>query len=182
MRTVDPAEGLTLVYTGNGKGKTTAALGLAIRAVGRNQRVLIIQFIKSPQRDYGERVSLEKLGVEMIQTGIGFTWTKTPEEHREALKNAWSLAKERIMRGDHDLIILDEINNALAIDRFPIDDVLPLKEVLNLIENRPKGIHLVLTGRNAHEKVIDAADLVSEVVMHKHYYEEGVPAIIGLEL
>lgn len=182
MGTIDPANGLTLVYTGDGKGKTTASIGLAVRAAGRKQKVLIIQFIKSPQRDYGEQVSLEKLGIEMIQTGVGFTWKKTPAEHREALKKAWTLTKERVMRGEHDLIILDEINNALAIDRFPINDVLPLAEVLNLIKERPKGMHLVLTGRNAHEKIMDAADLVSEVVMHKHYYQEGVPAIMGLEL
>ena len=182
MGKTDPANGLTLVYTGDGKGKTTASIGLAVRATGRGQKVLIIQFIKSPLRDYGEQISLEKLGVEMIQTGIGFTWNKTPEEHRKSLKKAWILTKELVMEGNHDLIILDEINNALAIDRFPIDDVLPLEEVLRLIEERPKGMHLVLTGRNAHEKVIELADLVSEVVMHKHYYQEGVPAIMGLEL
>lgn len=182
MGTIDPANGLTLVYTGDGKGKTTASIGLAVRAAGRKQKVLIIQFIKSAQRDYGEQVSLEKLGIEMIQTGVGFTWKKTPTEHREALKKAWALTKDRVMNGEYDLIILDEINNALSIDRFPIDDVLPLAEVLNLIKERPKGMHLVLTGRNAHEKIMDAADLVSEVVMHKHYYQEGVPAIMGLEL
>lgn len=182
MKKLNPADGLTLVYTGDGKGKTTASLGLAMRAAGRNQKVLIIQFIKSPKRDYGEEASLKKLGIEVIQTGIGFTWTKTPNEHRKALKKAWVLTKERVMKGEHDLIILDEINNALAIDRFPIKDVLPLKEVLKLIEERPKGMHLVLTGRKANEEVIKKADLVSEVVMRKHYYEEGVPAVIGLEL
>lgn len=182
MGRLDPADGLTLVYTGDGKGKTTASLGLAMRAAGRDQKVLIIQFIKSPERDYGEEVSLKKLGIEVIQTGIGFTWLKTPEEHRKALKKAWALTKERVMEGEHDLIILDEINNALAIDRFPIDDVLPLKEVLDLIEKRPKGMNLVLTGRNAKEEVMEKAHLVSEVMMRKHYYEEGVPAVIGLEL
>lgn len=182
MGKLNPADGLTLLYTGNGKGKTTASLGLAMRAVGRDQKVLIIQFIKSPERDYGEEKSLKKLGIEVIQTGIGFTWTKTPEEHRKALKEAWVLTKKRVMKGEHDLIILDEINNALAIDRFPINDVLPLKEVLDLIEKRPKGMNLVLTGRNAKEEVMEKADLVSEVMMRKHYYEEGVPAVIGLEL
>lgn len=182
MGKLNPADGLTLLYTGNGKGKTTASLGLAMRAVGRDQKVLIIQFIKSPERDYGEEKSLKKLGIEVIQTGIGFTWTKTPEEHRKVLKEAWVLTKKRVMKGEHDLIILDEINNALAIDRFPINDVLPLKEVLDLIEKRPKGMNLVLTGRNAKEEVMEKADLVSEVMMRKHYYEEGVPAVIGLEL
>jgi len=104
-----------LVFTGDGKGKTTAAMGLAARAAGRGHRVLAIQFIKSPQRSYGEQIALQKLGVEIVQTGAGFTWTKTPEEHREALRQGWALARERILRGKEKLIILDEINNALAI-------------------------------------------------------------------
>ncbi len=173
--------GLTLVYTGNGKGKTTAAMGLAARAAGRGLKVLIIQFIKSPERTYGEKLVFDKLGIEMVQTGIGFTWLKTPEEHRESLGKAWTYAKQRVMAGEHRLIILDEINNALAIDRFPIDDVLPLDEVLQLIEHRPVGMHLVLTGRDANPKIIEAADLVSEVNVIKHYYEEGVPAVLGIE-
>lgn len=174
--------GLTLVYTGNGKGKTTAAMGLAVRAFGRGKRVLIIQFIKSPTRTYGEKLVFDKLGIEMVQTGIGFTWTKTPEEHRDALKEAWIYTKERVMAGEHDLVILDEINNALAIDNFFIDDVLPLHEVLDLISNRPQGMHLVLTGRNAHTKIMEVADLVSEVDFKKHYYDKGIPAVMGIEL
>lgn len=84
-------KGLTLVYTGDGKGKTTSALGLALRATGRGLKVKIYQFIKSPERTYGEKIALQKLGVEMVQLGIGFTWTKTPEEHREALKKRGQL-------------------------------------------------------------------------------------------
>src|SRR5699024_5043490 len=93
MSQPDKDRGLTLVYTADGKGKTTAAMGLAVRAYGRNKRVLVIQFIKSPKRRYGEKVVFDKLGIEMVQTGIGFTWTKTPEEHREALKEAWAFTK-----------------------------------------------------------------------------------------
>ncbi|GHI01194.1 cob(I)yrinic acid a,c-diamide adenosyltransferase [Neobacillus kokaensis] len=174
--------GLTLVYTGDGKGKTTAAVGLAIRALGRGKRVLIIQFIKSPQRTYGEKLVFDKLGIEMVQKGIGFTWTKTPDEHRDALKDAWTYTKERVMAGEHDLVILDEINNALAINNFPIDDVLPISEVLELIANRPQGMHLVLTGRGANSKIIKAADLVSEINVNKHYYDGGIPAVMGIEL
>ncbi|MFP3842954.1 cob(I)yrinic acid a,c-diamide adenosyltransferase [Priestia filamentosa] len=173
--------GLCLVYTGDGKGKTTASLGLAVRATGRGQRVLIVQFIKSPQRTYGEKIIFDKLGIEMHQTGVGFTWTKTPEEHREALKKAWAFTKEKVMSGQYDVVILDEIHNALFITKFPIDDVLPLQEVLELIENRPQGMHLILTGRSAREEVIEAADLVSEIKPIKHYYEEGIPAVKGLE-
>ncbi|MDR4950490.1 cob(I)yrinic acid a,c-diamide adenosyltransferase [Neobacillus cucumis] len=173
--------GLTLVYTGDGKGKTTAALGLAVRAAGRGKRVLMIQFIKSPDRTYGEKITFEKLGIEIVQTGVGFTWTKTPEEHREALKTAWAFTKEKVQLGGYDVVILDELNNALAIDKFPIDDVLPLKEVLELVQQRPKGMHLVITGRSVKEEIIAYADLVTEMKPVKHYYNEGIPAVKGIE-
>ncbi|PWA12213.1 cob(I)yrinic acid a,c-diamide adenosyltransferase [Pueribacillus theae] len=180
-KTKQNQRGLTLVYTGDGKGKTTAALGIALRSTGKEMKVKIFQFIKSPQRSYGEQRAFKKLGVEMIQLGVGFTWTKTPEEHREALKKGWPLAKEAVMSGEYDVIILDELNNALSIDRFPIDDVLPLDEVIDLIQNRPSHVHLVITGRNAKQEVKDAADLVSVIMPEKHYYDEGITAVKGLE-
>ncbi|WP_153126049.1 cob(I)yrinic acid a,c-diamide adenosyltransferase [Peribacillus tepidiphilus] len=174
-------KGRILVYTGDGKGKTTAAVGLAVRALGRDMKVLILQFIKSPERTYGEQIALEKLGAEMHQLGIGFTWTKTPEEHRAALKKAWELAKEKLQDPKYDLIILDEINNALSITSFPIDDVLPLKEVMDTLKNRPSHMHVVLTGRDAKDEIKEMADLVSVVQVEKHYYDEGVDAIYGIE-
>jgi cob(I)alamin adenosyltransferase len=173
--------GMMFVYTGDGKGKTTAALGLALRALGRGMKVAIFQFIKSPQRTYGEKIALQKLGVEMVQLGIGFTWTKTPEEHREALKLGWPQAKQAVLSGEYDLVILDELNNALAIDKFPVDDVLPLQDVLETIRNRPKHVHLVITGRDAKEEICAEADLVSVIQPDKHYYDKGVPAIRGIE-
>lgn len=173
--------GLVFVYTGDGKGKTTAALGLAIRAVGRGKRVLVIQFIKSPKRTYGEKIIFEKLAIEIYQTGVGFTWTKTAEEHREALKAAWSFTKEKVHSGQYDVVILDELNNALAIEKFPIKDVLPLEEVIQLIKNRPEHMHLVVTGRSAKEEIIACADLVTEMMAVKHYYNEGIPAVKGIE-
>lgn len=182
MNKPDPKRGLVLVYTGDGKGKTTAAIGLAVRALGRGKRVAMVQFIKSPERTYGEKIVLDRLGVETHQCGAGFTWTRTPEEHREALARAWALAKAKIESGAYDLIVLDEINNALAIDRFPTDDVLPLQEVLETIRTRPRGLHLVLTGRGALPEVIAAADLVTVMEPVKHYYTEGVPAVVGIEL
>lgn len=175
------SKGLTLVYTGDGKGKTTAAVGLAVRAVGWEYKVKMLQFIKSPRRAYGEQVSLEKLGVEVEQLGIGFTWLKTPEEHREALRKAWPIAKETVRSGEYDLVILDELNNALAIDTFPIDDVLPLHEVEEMIKNKPKHVNLVITGRGAKQEIKDLADLVSVVDVEKHYYDEGVNAVRGIE-
>ncbi|MBW7474341.1 cob(I)yrinic acid a,c-diamide adenosyltransferase [Paenibacillus oenotherae] len=182
MAKPDRARGLTLIYTGDGKGKTTAALGLAVRAIGRGKRVLMLQFIKSPDRTYGERNTFERLGIEMVQTGVGFTWTKTPQEHREALGLAWELAKEKISSGEYELIILDELNNALAIDRFPIDDVLTVHDVVETILNRPHGLHIVITGRSAKPELLEIADLVTEMQAVKHYYDEGIPAVLGIEV
>ncbi|MDV2685216.1 cob(I)yrinic acid a,c-diamide adenosyltransferase [Alkalihalophilus lindianensis] len=173
--------GLTLVYTGNGKGKTTSSLGLALRGIGRGFKVKIYQFIKSPERTYGEKIALERLGVEMIQLGVGFTWTKTPDEHREALRKGWPIARQAVMSGDYDLIILDELNNALAIDKFPIEDVLPLHEVIDLLQNKPPHVHLVITGRNAKKEIKELADLVSVTEAEKHYYNEGIQAVKGIE-
>lgn len=174
-------QGLFLLYTGDGKGKTTASLGVTLRAIGRGLSVTYLQFIKNPDRTYGEKLALAKLGVEMKQMGIGFTWTKTPEEHRDALKKAWALTKEKLQDDTIDVLVLDELNNALAIDRFPIDDVLPLEEVVEAIRNRPKTMHLVVTGRSARQPLINLADLVSTIEPTKHYYDEGIPAVKGLE-
>ena len=181
MSKPDRERGLLLVYTGDGKGKTTAALGLAVRAAGRGLRVLVIQFIKSPERTYGEKLLFDRLGIEICQTGAGFTWTKTAAEHRAALQNGWRLAKEKVLSGQYDLIVLDELNNALAIERFPIADVLPLAEVLDVLRNRPRGLHLVITGRQARPEIVELADLVTEMKAVKHYYDEGVPAVKGIE-
>lgn len=174
-------KGLTLIFTGNGKGKTTASIGLTVRAVGQGLSVKILQFIKSKGRSYSEQIALEKLGVEVIQLGEGFTWTKTPEIHRKALKSAWQIAKETVMSGKYDVVVLDELNNALAIESFSIDDVLPLHEVKELIQTKPTHVHLVITGRNANEEIKKLADLVSVVNVEKHYYDEGIPAVKGIE-
>ncbi|KAF0821826.1 cob(I)yrinic acid a,c-diamide adenosyltransferase [Cytobacillus firmus] len=177
-----PQKGMLLVYTGDGKGKTTASLGVALRAIGRGMKVKYYQFIKSPERTYGEKLALRKLGVETVQLGIGFTWTKTPEEHREALARAWQTVKEELKDETTDVLVLDELNNALAITRFPIDDVLPLAEVLEAIQNRPKTMHLVITGRSAHPAILELADLASTIDATKHYYaEQDVKAMKGLE-
>ena len=177
----DQKRGLVLNFTGDGKGKTTAALGLAVRAVGRGKRVLVVQFIKSPERTYGEKIVFDKLGIDIFQMGIGFTWLKTPEEHRQALHKAWTFTKEKVFSEEYDVVVLDELNNALAISTFPIDDVLPLQEVLSLIQNRPLGMHLVITGRSAKPEMIEIADLVSEMKPVKHYYDEGIPSVKGIE-
>lgn len=175
-------KGLLLVYTGDGKGKTTASLGVTIRAIGRGMTVKYLQFIKSPERTYGEQIALRKLGVETEQLGIGFTWTKTPEEHRAALKKAWEKVKLALQDESTDLLVLDELNNALAITKFPIEDVLPLTEVIEAIENRPSHMHVVITGRSANHSIIELADLVSTIEPTKHYYaDQDRAAVKGLE-
>lgn len=174
-------KGLFLMYTGEGKGKTTASLGVTLRAVGRGLNVRYMQFIKSPERTYGEQIALRKLGVEMEQMGIGFTWTKTPEEHRVALAKAWKKTKAVLQDDSIDLLVLDELNNALAITRFQVEDILPLADVIEAIQNRPSTMHLVVTGRSANPALIEMADLVSTIDATKHYYDEGIPAVKGLE-
>ncbi|PLT30808.1 cob(I)yrinic acid a,c-diamide adenosyltransferase [Peribacillus deserti] len=181
MQNKDTEKGRIIIYTGNGKGKTTAAVGTAVRALGRGMKVAMLQFIKSPERSYGEQLSLEKLGAVVQQLGAGFTWTKTPEEHRTALESAWKTAKECIEGGEYDLIILDELNNALAIDSFPIHDILPLNEVIEVLLNRPASLHVLITGRDAKDEIKAIADLVSVIEAEKHYYDEGVNAIYGIE-
>ncbi|GAA3326413.1 hypothetical protein GCM10020331_062220 [Ectobacillus funiculus] len=107
---------------------------------------------------------------------------KTPEEHREALRQAWEFTKEKkFFSGVYDVVILDELNNALAITGFPVEDVLPLAEVMHLIQTRPASMHLVITGRSAKDEIVEIADLVTEMKPIKHYYDEGVPAVKGIE-
>ena len=181
MGTENNSTGKVLVYTGNGKGKTTAAFGLAARALGRDFKVLILQFIKSPERTYGEQIALEKLGAKVEQLGIGFTWLKTPEEHRVSLEAAWKKAKEQLMSGEWDVVIWDELNNALAIESFPIEDVIPLEDVVQTIQDKPRATHLIITGRDAKPEIKEVADLVSVINEEKHYYQDGVDAIYGIE-
>ncbi len=175
-------DGLILIYTGNGKGKTSAAVGLAVRAAGNDLRVGFFQFIKSEDSFSGELKSLRELGVAVKQLGIGFTWEKTVEEQRQALGAAWEFAKAQINSGAYDLIVLDELNYALAITGFAIDDVLPLADVVDTLKNRPPGLHIAITGRGLKEELLDLADLVSEIEMIKHYYRDGQIAVKGLDL
>lgn len=174
-------EGLTLIYTGDGKGKTTASVGLAVRAIGRGLKVKMIQFIKSEERESGEVDVLRKLGADVEVMGRGFTWTKTPKEHRDGLTLAWSKAMDTVLGGEYDVVILDELNNALSIDTFLINDILTVEDVLTVIENKPAHLHLVITGRNAPEEIKAAADLVTVMTEEKHYYDRGIPAVYGVE-
>jgi cob(I)alamin adenosyltransferase len=170
--------GCIQVYTGNGKGKTTAALGLALRAVGRGLRVCVFQFIKGGG-PYGEHLIAYKLAplFTIMQTGRpGWVNTKDISEDRRVAQEALERAKEIIISGEYDLVVLDEVNGAVG---FGLVDV---EQVLELITLKPETMELVLTGRNAHEKVIEAADLVTEMREVKHYFKAGVPARTGIEM
>ncbi len=170
--------GCVQVYTGNGKGKTTAALGLAFRAAGRGLKVCVFQFIKGGGR-YGEHLAAEKLAplLTIIQTGRpGWVNTKDITEDRRVAQEALVQAEELLTSGEFDLFICDEINGAVG---FGLIDV---GQVLELIRRKPEKTELVLTGRNAHEQVIEAADLVTEMREIKHYYKSGVQARTGIEM
>ena len=170
--------GRVQVYTGNGKGKTTAALGLALRAVGRGLKVCVFQFIKGGGR-YGEHLAAEKLAplLTIIQTGRpGWVNTKDITEDRRVAQEAFARAEELLTSGEFDLFICDEINGAVG---FGLIDV---EQALELISRKPEKTELVLTGRNAHQRVIEAADLVTEMREIKHYFKAGVPARTGIEM
>ena len=172
------ARGQVQVYTGNGKGKTTAALGLALRAVGRGLRVCVVQFIKGGS-PYGEHLAAERLAplLTIHQTGRD-CWIfkdKLDPEDISIAGRTLQLARQVLTGGDYDLVILDEINGAAWFGLIGVDDVLAL------IASRPQQVELVLTGRSADQRVIEAADLVTEMVEVKHYFQAGVQGRTGIE-
>jgi cob(I)alamin adenosyltransferase len=165
------------IYTGNGKGKTTAALGLALRACGQKKKVLMIQFMKG-KVNYGELRSARKLpGFTIKQFGRpSFVDKKNPaKEDLAGARKAVEFARRSITSGRYNIIILDELNVALDFQ------LVALKEVLELVAAMPEKMELVITGRYAHPKIVKLADLVSEVKEVKHYYRQGVPARKGIE-
>ena len=170
-------KGLVQVYTGDGKGKTSAAFGLALRAIGRGLRVYIIQFIKGGF-DYGELYIIDKLpNLTLKSFGRGkFITAKHPGQEDIKLANdALKLAAKIVQSGENDIVILDEINVAISLN------LIDPEEVIRLIQTKPLHVELVLTGRNAPERVIELADLVTEMKEVKHPYKKGQPARIGIE-
>lgn len=172
------SQGLVQIYTGNGKGKTTAAFGLAIRAVGHGFRVYIIQFMKG-RNDYGELAGLKRLSPEcQLEHFGGQGWVhkgERLEENVDEAQKALSRAQEIIYSGEWDIVILDEIINAVWFELIPETDL------LELIENKPSHVELVFTGRNASQTLIDRADLVTEMVQRKHPFEQGIMSRQGIE-
>ncbi|HEX69094.1 MAG TPA: cob(I)yrinic acid a,c-diamide adenosyltransferase [Candidatus Bathyarchaeota archaeon] len=177
MTTPKLEKGLVQVYTGDGKGKTSAAFGLALRAIGRGLKVYIIQFIKGGF-DYGELYIIDKLpNLKLKAFGQGKFVTQFPpgEKDIKIAKEAFNLAKKIVMSGEYDIVILDEINVALSLRLIKTEDV------INLIKEKPEHVELVLTGRYAPKEIIEAADLVTEMREIKHPFQKGVPPRKGIE-
>ena len=169
-------QGYVHVYTGNGKGKTTSMLGLTLRACGAGMKVYICQFMKSMK--YNEALAIEKylLGVEIYQYGTGCIINRDPsQEDVDMASTAMSKALEALQSGKYDIVMLDEINIAAHLG------ILSVNDILDLISKKPINVELVLTGRNAALEVIEAADLVSEIMEVKHYYNKGIMAREGIE-
>jgi cob(I)alamin adenosyltransferase len=173
-------KGLVVVITGNGKGKTTTALGIAVRACGHHMRVCIIQFMKGDLYA-GERDGVKRMNckVELIPTGKGFCGIQGNPypyiEHRKNAQEAIQLAHQKMESGQFDILILDEINNALHLR------LVDLEQVLEVIQRKPPQMHLILTGRDAHPDVIEMADTVSEIVEVKHAYRKGIEPQPGVD-
>lgn len=170
-------KGLVQVYTGDGKGKTSAAFGLALRAVGRGFKVYVIQFIKGGF-DYGELYSVKHLpNLTLKAFGQGKFITETPPSEKDVklAEEAFALAEQVVKGGEYDFVVLDEVNVAVHLG------LLDVKRVLRLIENKPKHVELILTGRYAPREIIDLADLVTEMKEVKHPYAKGAKPRKGVE-
>jgi cob(I)alamin adenosyltransferase len=171
-------KGLLIVHTGKGKGKSTAAFGMIFRALGHGMPVAVVQFVKGKWQT-GERVALEKFGdlVSINTMGEGFTW-ETQDRQRDlaAARSAWELAKSLIREGKHRLVLLDELNIVLRYDYLPVAEVVDF-----LREEKPEHVHVIVTGRNAKDELIEIADLVTEMEMVKHPFRSGVKAQQGIE-
>ncbi len=175
----EQTKGLLMVHTGDGKGKTTCALGLMMRAAGRGLNCCMIQFMKSRNDRYGEHVSAEKLGIEVHTMGDGFTWdTKNPEQDRRTARESWALCVEKMRSGDYDLLVFDELVYVLSYDMLPLDEVL---EEFRAARAAQPALHLVVTGRNAPPALIEAADLVTEMREIKHPFNSPTRRILAQE-
>src|SRR5436189_4152100 len=175
----EQTRGLLMVHTGNGKGKTTCALGLMMRAAGRGLKCCMIQFMKSRNDRYGEHESAEKLGIEVHTMGDGFTWdTRNPEQDRATARGTWNLCVQKMRSGDYDLLVFDELVYVLSYQMLPVDEV--LMEFKSVRASQP-ALHIVVTGRDAPKELIDAADLVTEMREIKHPFTAGIRAQQGIE-
>lgn len=171
--------GYIVVLTGNGKGKTTSALGMAVRAVGQGLKVAMLQFLKGSWK-YGELETAKRLAPDLIIRPLGEGFVHVDPENPdpkdvECARRAWEVCKEALLSGEYGMVIFDEINVAISYGLLPVD------EVVAALEQRPSGLHVVLTGRDAHPKLLELADLVTEMTEIKHPYSSGVTARKGIE-
>lgn len=170
-------KGLLIIHTGKGKGKSTAAMGLAVRAIGNGMKVGIVQFVKGVW-ETGERVVLDKFPDLCVikAMGEGFSWeTQDRERDIAAARHAWEMAKEMINDPSYNMVILDELNIVLRYENLPLD------EVVEVLQNKPEMLHVAVTGRNAKDELIEVADLVTEMTQIKHPFRSGVKAQVGIE-
>jgi cob(I)alamin adenosyltransferase len=171
-------KGLVIVNTGNGKGKTTAALGILTRAWGRNMRVGGIQFFKHENANFGELRAMERMGIKLTPMGDGFTWTSRDLDETQAKAlHGWETAKELILSDEYDIFLLDEFTYVMSLGWLDTGEV-----VAWLQAHKPPMLHLIITGRDAPPELIEMADLVTEMREIKHpYTEQGIPAQRGIE-
>ncbi|MDJ0924159.1 MAG: cob(I)yrinic acid a,c-diamide adenosyltransferase [Acidimicrobiia bacterium] len=167
---------LVIVNTGDGKGKTSAAMGIALRGVARGWRVGVVQFIKSAKWKTGESKLADRLGIDWWNTGDGWTWEADDLETSARLgREAWALATQLIGAGDHQLLVLDEITYPMTLGWIDTG------EVVNVITNRPSGVNVVLTGRDAPDEILAIADTATEMRKIKHVYDQGIAAKKGID-
>ena len=173
----DHRKGLIIVNTGDGKGKTSASLGVAFRALGWNWKVRIIQFIKGSWTTGEKRIcDCLPLDIELFPMGDGCTWeTKNPVQDIATTERIWSFAKESIRQAEHDLIILDELNYCFLLG------YLPVAPVIEAFQNKPEWMHIICTGRGAPQELIQIADLVSDIREIKHPFQSGIEAQRGID-
>ena len=170
-------QGLVIVNTGDGKGKTTAALGMILRAWARGWRIAVVQFLKSEGGAWGEVKAAAQLDIEWHKTGDGFTWlSKDMEETTAKALHGWTVAQEKIASGEYDLILLDEFTYVLAYEWLDVREVIAWLQA-----NKPPDLHLIITGRDAPPRLIEYADLVTEMLNIKHPYQQGFKAQAGIE-
>ncbi len=175
-RATRKASSVVIVNTGDGKGKSTAAFGTALRAVARGWKVCVVQFIKSDRWKVGERDTAMRLGIEWWTIGDGFTWDSRNMEQTEAVaRDAWRVANEKIASGEYGLVVLDEVTYPMTWGWIPVSDV------IEAIRSRPPAVNVIATGRDAPRELIDVADTVSEVRNVKHAFDSGVRAIRGID-
>ena len=169
-------KGLVIVNTGKGKGKTTAAMGVVVRAWGRGMKVIMLQFIKHSTANFGEQRAAQKMGIEMRAMGDGFTWrSKDLDQSAELARAHWEDCKTVIASGEYDVIVLDEFTYPMHYGWVDTE------EVIETLKARPGMVHVIITGRNAPESLVEFADLVTEMNVVKHPYQEGIKAQPGIE-